>query len=279
MGGSPGTFKENVRASNQLMTSTAGPHPGPSPSPGLMGKGRETEESGSRSGGGVNSRFGGKGSQRGNGGGAATLPGRLSRACQIRRFNPQFMTIYKGGWLCKVNLGNAVTLVTEKTFAEAQEAKDCVAQMGLDYLHQHPNFNGHKGSLTTFSRPPLSQAPPLNSAIRPATEQHLVASNSRHLSGRSTVDLPGNVEPKTVQSIVERAIAGGGISFNLPGSVSVQVAEAYGRAIGELTRPRQSLSSRARTRSRSPPREPRFERSRRERERSYRGPYDYYRPS
>jgi hypothetical protein len=70
-------------------------------------------------------------------------------------------------------------------------------------------------------------------------------------NNKTVVDLPGNVQPHAVRGIVERAAAQAhsGITFNLPGNVSVQVARAYGEAVARLGRRSRSRSPR---RARSP---------------------------
>lgn len=95
------------------------------------------------------------------------------------------------------------------------------------------------------------------------------------VGGRS-VNLPGLVDPRAVHGILENAIANAqsGVVFNLPGNVSVEVAEAYGRAMSRIARPR--YRSRSRSRSRSPQRSPPYQSRRRAWSRAN---ADYYRPA
>ncbi|KAI9744624.1 MAG: hypothetical protein M1818_002153 [Claussenomyces sp. TS43310] len=81
---------------------------------------------------------------------------------------------------------------------------------------------------------------------------------------RKVVNLPGSVEGEFVDGIVKQAMgsAPASICFNLPGNVSLEVAEAYGKAFSKMTSRRRR--SRSRSRSRSPPRQPRGDRDRRE---------------
>jgi hypothetical protein len=120
--------------------------------------------------------------------------------------------------------------------------------------------------------PPHWRERPANTIVSSASTEPKRMGPSQQPKAKASVvvELPANIESHAARATVEKAVAANpqtNISLHFPANVSVEVAQAYGLAIGAMA---SSSRRRSRSRSRSPVREVQRDQRDRDRDRVYR---------
>lgn len=176
---------------------------------------------------------------------------KLSLECQRRGFNPQFQYYSIKGvdnhhqadlWIQDFLISGE-----GRTYKSQKDARDALASRGLERLRVLDIAASGPAAAIKPSR--SISAGPLE--VNAGESAQVLASRQGKTAIGAVVNLPSTIDPRAIRSVIQSAVAcnpNTNISLHLPANVSLRVAEAYGRAIGEI-------ASSSRRRSQSPMRD------------------------